>query len=192
MREVERILDMDEAIARRSGEIFNDHRDVVLKRTDRLFAGLLAVQWLAGIIAALVISPRTWAGVSSEIHPHVWAALFLGGAISIFPIALAIVRPGGTMTRHTIAAAQTITSALLIHLSGRRIETHFHVFGSLAFLAFYRDWRVLITASAVVAADHLLRGIFWPQSVYGVLTASEWRWVEHAGWVVFEDIFLIR
>jgi hypothetical protein len=28
------------------------------------------------------------------------------------------------------------------------------VFGSLAFLAFYRDWRVLVTASAVVAADH--------------------------------------
>jgi len=36
-------------------------------------------------------------------------------------------------------------SALLIHLSGGRIETHFHVFGSLAFLAFYLDWPVLIT-----------------------------------------------
>src|SRR5262249_41233050 len=154
MREVGRISDMDEVIARRSAVIFNEHRDVVLKRTDRLFAGLLGVQWLAGIIASLVISPRPWAGVYSEIHPHVLAALLLGGAISAFPIVLAIVRPGGTMTRHTIAAAQMLTSALLIHLSGGRIETHFHVFGSLAFLAFYRDWRVLITASAVVAADH--------------------------------------
>ena len=51
-----------------------------------------------------------------------------------------------------IAVGQTLTSALLIHLTGGRIETHFHVFGSLAFLAFYRDWRVLVTASAVVAA----------------------------------------
>ena len=73
--------------------------------------------------------------------------------------------------------------ALLIHLTGGRIETHFHVFGSLAFLAFYRDWRVLVPATIVVALDHLLRGIFWPQSVYGVLVASEWRWLEHAAWV---------
>jgi len=33
---------------------------------------------------------------------------------------------------------------------------------------FYRDWRVLITASAVVLVDHLLRGLYWPVSVYGV------------------------
>ena len=81
--------------------------------------------------------------------------------------------------------------ALLIHLTGGRIETHFHVFGSLAFLAFYRDWRVLIPATVVVALDHMLRGMFWPESVYGVLVASEWRWVEHAAWVVFEDVFLV-
>ena len=76
---------------------------------------------------------------------------------------------------HIIAIGQMLMGALLIHLTGGRIETHFHVFGSLALLAFYRDWRVLVTASAVVASDHLLRGIFWPQSVYGILTVSPWR-----------------
>ena len=95
------------------------------------------------------------------------------------------------LTRHTIAIGQALTSALLIHLSGGRIETHFHIFGSLAFLAFYRDWRVMVTATVVVAADHFLRGVYWPQSIFGVLTASHWRWIEHAGWVVFEDVFLI-
>jgi signal transduction histidine kinase len=65
------------------------------------------------------------------------------------------------------------------------------VFGSLAFLAFYRDWRVLVPATIVVAADHFLRGVFWPQSVYGVLIASQWRWVEHSAWVVFEDVILV-
>src|SRR5205823_10307042 len=68
--------------------------------------------------------------------------------------------------------------------------THFHVFGSLAFLAFYRDRSVLIPATVVVALDHILRGIFWPQSVYGVMVSSEWRWLEHAGWVLFEDAVL--
>jgi diguanylate cyclase (GGDEF)-like protein/PAS domain S-box-containing protein len=79
----------------------------------------------------------------------------------------------------------------LIHLTGGRIETHFSIFGSLAFLAFYRDWRVLVTASAIVAADHLVRGFLWPQSVYGVGFVEPWRWLEHVGWVVFEDVFLV-
>src|SRR5439155_15725511 len=54
-----------------------------------------------------------------------------------------------------------------------------------------RDWKVLLSASVVVAADHLLRGLYWPQSVYGVTLIEPWRWVEHAGWVGFEDVFLI-
>src|SRR5207248_5924 len=100
-------------------------------------------------------------------------------------------RSGEAFTRHTIGVAQMLMGALLIHLTGGRLETHFHVFGSLAFLAFYRDWRVLVPATIVVALDHLLRGMFWPQSVYGVLVASQWRWLEHAAWVIFEDVFLV-
>ncbi|HKR11429.1 MAG TPA: histidine kinase dimerization/phosphoacceptor domain -containing protein [Pyrinomonadaceae bacterium] len=175
----------------RVAEIFDDHQQLVHKRTDRMFAGLMLLQWAAGIVAALVISPKTWAGSASQTHPHVWAALLLGGAISSLPIVLALTRPGRPTTRYTVAVGQMLMGALLIHLTGGRIETHFHVFGSLAFLSFYRDWKVLVPATLVVAADHFLRGLFWPQSVYGVLAASEWRWLEHAGWVLFEDTFLL-
>ncbi len=98
--------------------------------------------------------------------------------------------PGHVLTRHAVAIAQMFTSALFIHLTGGRIETHFHVFGSLAFLAFYRDWRVLVTGSAVVVVDHLLRGAFWPESVFGVHAAGFARALEHGGWVLFEDFFL--
>jgi diguanylate cyclase (GGDEF)-like protein len=83
-----------------------------------------------------------------------------------------------------------LASVLLIDATGGRIETHFHIFGSLAFLAFYRDWRVLLTASLVTSADHLIAGLWWPQSIYGVPTVSPWRWMEHSWWVAFEDIFL--
>src|SRR5262249_53702697 len=128
----------------------------------------------------------------SQTHIHVWAAWLLGGMITAAPVLLAWRKPGAFITRHVIAVAQMLTSAMLIHLTGGRIETHFHVFGSLAFLAFYRDWTVLATATIVVAADHFFRGMLVPQSVYGVLTASWWRSMEHAGWVVFEDIILVR
>lgn len=180
-----------EIIGWRVSDIFNQHLQVIYKRTDRMFAILMGLQWLAGIAAACWLSPQTWIGTTSQTHLHVWAALFLGGAISAFPIALALIQPGRASTRYTVAVGQMLMGALLIHLTGGRIETHFHVFGSLAFLSFYRDWRVLVPATIVVAADHFLRGLFWPQSVYGVLAASEWRWLEHAGWVLFENTFLL-
>jgi two-component system, sensor histidine kinase and response regulator len=178
--------------AARADFLFHESRNKNYQRIDRLFAGLMCFQWVAGIIAALVISPRAWAGGVNHVHIHVWAAIFLGGIITVFPVSLAILRPGQVLTRHTIAVAQMLMSALLIHLSGGRIETHFHVFGSLAFLAFYRDWRVFLPATIVVAADHFVRGVYWPQSVFGVLAPSQWRWVEHAAWVIFENIFLIQ
>ncbi len=175
----------------RAEALFREHQEEIFRRTDRMFAVLLVLQWLAGVAAALWIAPLTWIGTLSQTHIHVWAAILLGAAIIAFPLVLVFLQPGKAITRHTIAVAQMLLGALLIHLTGGRIETHFHVFGSLAFLACYRDWRVLISGSAVVAVDHFLRGMLWPQSVYGVLVPSEWRWLEHAGWVVFEDLILI-
>jgi two-component system sensor histidine kinase/response regulator len=178
--------------APRAQELVEAHQQQVYSQTSRLFAILMVVQWLAGIAAAAWISPRTWIGMSSRVHLHVWLAVFLGGAITSLPVFLALTRPRYAFTRHVVAVGQMLMSALLIHLTGGRIETHFHVFGSLAFLAFYRDWRVLISATVVVAADHAARGMYFPQSVFGILTASPWRWVEHACWVIFEDIILAK
>ena len=175
----------------RAEAIFAQHRRQNYERIDRLFAGLLVLEWVGAIVAAYVVAPRTWIGSTSTTHLHVWAAVFLGGAIALFPALLGVLRAGCTSTRHTIAVAQMLMSALLIDVTGGRIETHFHVFGSLAFLAFYRDWLVFGPATFVVAADHLLRGIYWPESVYGV-SAAPWRWLEHSWWVIFENIFLVN
>ena len=172
-------------------KIFNSHCRKVWQRTDRIFAGLLALEWVAGIAVALWLTPLTWIGATSSLHLHVLAAIFLGGIVAAFPILLVFLWPGHALTRHVIAVAQMLFSGLLIDLSGGRIETHFHIFGSLAFLAFYRDWRVLVTASVVVAIDHFLRGVYWPMSIFGTLDPGEFRWLEHVAWVVFEDIFLV-
>ncbi len=171
-------------------QLFDEQRLLFYKRTGRLFAGLMVCQWIASIVLASVLAPRAWDGIVSAPHTHLLAAIFLGGIITIFPAYLAISKPGWTGTRHIVGIAQMCMSALLIHLSGGRIETHFHIFCSLALLAFYLDWRVLITASLVVALDHVIRGVIWPQSVYGEIFVEPWRWLEHTGWIVFEDIIL--
>ena len=188
LQESETVATIDE----RAAFLLHQSQQVIYRRTDRMFAGLMIFQWIAGVVAALVISPRAWEGLHSHVHIHVWAAVFLGGLLTAFPVSLAFLRPGEKSTRYVIAASQMLMSALLIHLSGGRIETHFHIFGSLAFIAFYRDWKVFVPATLVVATDHFVRGVYWPESAFGVLTASHWRWVEHAGWVVFENVFLIQ
>ncbi|WP_339613628.1 response regulator [uncultured Rubinisphaera sp.] len=157
----------------------------------QVFIVLMLLQWIGGILVAVFVSPLTWSGTSSQTHVHVWAAVLLGGLLCSLPIGLSLSYPSWRWTRYVIAFSQMLTSALLIHLTGGRIETHFHVFGSLAFIAFYRDISVLLTATIVTTADHVLRGIIWPQSIYGVVVDAHWRWMEHAGWVIFEVVFLI-
>ncbi|PTY01198.1 hypothetical protein DB346_13780 [Verrucomicrobia bacterium LW23] len=175
----------------RARVVYDERLHNIHRQVDVLFAWLMGMQWLGCIIMACVVSPLAWAGTSSYLHPHVYVALVLGGIVHSVPIFLAITRPGEPLTRYVIAVAQMLASALLIHLSGGRIETHFHVFGSLALLAFYREPRILVLASLVVVVDHVLRGMFYPESIYGAFQASVWRSLEHAMWVCFEVTFLI-
>ena len=143
-----------------------------------------------GIAVAMCVAPYTWR-CRRLGHP----SRRLGGRRARrarrapSPRGLALTRPGEPVTRHAVAVGQMCTG-VLIHLTGGRIETHFHVFGSLAFLAAYRDCGVLITATAIVVVDHSLRAAIWPYSVFGVATTTLWRPLEHAAWVVFEDVVL--
>lgn len=176
----------------RAGEIFSARYLTLAKKTDRLFAYLFMFQWMLGILFAIFISPKTWSGESSQIHLHVYSAIFLGGILASFPIYLAFTNPGATFNRMVVAVSQILFSVLLIHLTGGRIETHFHIFGSLAFLAIYRDWRPVLIGTVVTGIDHLVRGALWPESVYGILSATPWRAFEHSGWVIFEDVILFH
>ncbi len=184
--------DDTQSVEKRAAQIFKQHAEELNLWISQRFAILMALQWIMGIVFAVYVSPQTWAGSRSQIHIHVYAAIFLGGMIASFPIFCALYRSKHWLTPHVIAIGQMLASALLIHLTGGRIETHFHVFGSLAFLAYYKDWKVILSATAVVAFDHAFRGIYWPESVYGITVVQPWRFLEHAGWVVFEDIFLLN
>src|ERR1700734_2895010 len=95
-------------LVRLTAEHFESHCQQVWQRTDRMFAGLLALQWLAGIGVALWITPLTWIGATSSIHLHVLAAIFLGGVLAAFPILLVFLRSGRPITRHFIAVAQML------------------------------------------------------------------------------------
>lgn len=190
MNELEHTNAATETIVRRTRERYERYRQRTLTDTDHLFVRILLGQWAVAVVVALVVSPYAWTGSERGVHAHVWLALLLGGAIASGPLVLARMRPGEAVTRHVIACAQMLFSALFIHLSGGRIETHFHVFCSLALLSFYLDWRVLVTAAGVIAIEHAVRGLVWPESVYGIVNPEWWRFAEHASWVLVSVAFL--
>jgi hypothetical protein len=109
---------MTRSTAERADDIFREQLLAAYQRVDRIFAFLLTAEWLSAILVALMISPYAWAGETALIQIHVWTAIILGGAIISLPVALALLSPGTSMTRHAVGAGQMLLSALLIHLWG--------------------------------------------------------------------------
>ncbi len=178
-------------LKRRSEQLLKSESAVMWRRNDRMFAVLLSLQWLGGIALASW-SPHLWNGRISSLGIELLTAIILGAVIIAPPLVFVFRRPGQRVTRHVVAVSQMLSSGLLLHLSGGRPEMHFHAFGSLAFLALYRDWRVLVTASAVLISQQFGLSLLLPQSLYGAAAhVSRWRWLEQAAWVLFADIFLI-
>ena len=120
MREIDQQQDISPEIARRASALFGEMRSAIFVRTDKLFAGLMVFQWFAGIVAALLLSPKVWTGEQNQTHIHVWASIFLGGAIAIAPIAMVLAFPGKMLTRHIVAIAQMLTSGLLMFTVRRK------------------------------------------------------------------------
>ena len=158
--------------------------------TDKMFIFLLSAQWILAVVLSVLVSPYTWAGRDRTLSFHVETAIILGGILTVFPVWLLRNHPGTKIARYVVTIAQSLWSALLIHLTGGRIETHFHIFGSLAIISFYRDWRLLVPATLIAAGTHLVGVLSFSESIYGVAKTEWWRFLEHSAWVIFEDIFL--
>ena len=54
-----------------------------------------------------------------------------------------------------MAIGVLLLTALHIHQSFGLIEVHFEIFVLLAFLSYFRDWKVVATGTAVVAVHHI-------------------------------------
>lgn len=157
----------------------------VIGRTNRLFFWLMLAQW------AIAVGAGLWAPRAGQLGNPVLAAGVIGGLLVLPTLALMRWFPTQFTTRCAVALAQAGFSALLIHFSGGRIEAHFQIFGMIAFLALYRDWRLLPIATAGVLVHHLVLGFSSPALLYGPADTGLWRVAEHGGWLIAENVVLI-
>jgi signal transduction histidine kinase len=143
---------------------------------------LFAVQWPVALLLA-------W-NTSLPGESRVLLTLVLGAMLGVPALLFARAAPHAWWVRQFMALAQVGWSMMFMWLLEGRSEAQFHLFVSLVFLVFYRDWSVLITATAAAITYPILRVALLPDS-YVVGPSAIWRVFDQSIWVVCEALILM-
>jgi signal transduction histidine kinase len=149
--------------------------------THRTFRVLFAVQWPVALLLA-------W-NTALPGESRVMITLVLGAMLGVPALLFARAAPQAWWVRQFMALAQVGWSMMFMWLLEGRSEAQFHLFVSLVFLVFYRDWSVLVTATAAAIAYPILRIALLPES-YVVGPSAVWRVFDQSIWVVCEALIL--
>jgi signal transduction histidine kinase len=140
----------------------------------RLFRILFTAQWLVAVVLA-------WQ-TALPGDSRVLITFTLGGMLCVPGGLFTLAAPQSLWVRHWIAVTQLTWSMLFMWLLEGRSEAQFHVFTSLAFLAFYRDWTVMLTATLAAIAWPAVRVALLPDSY--VINDAVWgRLLDQAAWI---------
>lgn len=124
--------------------------------------------------------------------------LIMGVTISLVIISLPCYfifsKPDLSASKHIVAIATQLMASLHLQQTMGMTEMHFQVFVMLAFLSFFRDWKVIVTGTLVVAGHHVAG--FASQHMGGALVVFEAAepalliLVIHASFAVLECVVL--
>ncbi|MGZ3795076.1 MAG: sensor histidine kinase [Pseudobdellovibrionaceae bacterium] len=170
-------------------EVFSEYQQALWRRIDRAFAYLIITQYFFTLV--LVKSSSSLSGEEIRSGASSWIILLCAGLISLPSLYCSFFKPGNKASRYVITITQICYSSLFIFLSGSHPELYFHIFVSLAIIATYRDWRLLMLALAVAVLSSIFFGIYLYHSGYQLTDDALLRGLEYGFWIFFEVIFLI-
>jgi len=145
------------------------------------FRGVFAFQWCVAVALA-------WKS-SLPGEPRVLFTMILGAMLSVPALLFARAAPQSAWVRHYMAACEIGWSILFMWLLEGQPEAHLHVFIALAFISFYRDWRVLVTAAAIAIAYPILR-LALLSDTYLIGAAAWWRVFDQTVWVFADAVIM--
>ncbi len=122
------------------------------------------------------------------------SAILVGGIAAGVPATLIHFKPGLLITRISVSVSFMVFAGLQIHQGHGLIETHFGVFVLLAFLLYYRDWRVVVSGLVTIAVHHVSFNYLqaWDTGVWVFRNGPSLTMVlTHATYATFECIILI-
>jgi len=150
--------------------------------THRAFRILFAVQWPVALALA-------WNSALPGDGRFLFT-LILGGTLCLPATLFARAAPHAWWVRHFMALCQIGWSMLYMWLLEGHTEAQYHMFLSLVFLAFYRDWRLLVTATCAAIAYPILRIAMLPDS-FVIGPSAWWRVFDLGLWLVCELFILL-
>lgn len=132
--------------------------------------------------------------ILATVHDTWFQVFLIGLPAALIPTVLMHTMGTHVATRHSVAAAFMVFAGLEIQQLLGNTEMHFGIFVLLAFLLFYKDWRVIATAAAVIAVHHVVFNYLQTLDI-GIyvfeMGPSFTMVLTHAAYVVFESSFLI-
>jgi len=172
------VIELDSTLREaRAREVRHDVVAQLIVGTHRTFRILFGLQWAV----ALGLAWKT--SLPGELR--VLFTLILGGMLCVPPLLFMRAAGPAAWVRHFVAVCQMAWSMLFMWLLEGRSEAQFLLFVSLAILAFYRDWRVLLTATITVVAYPIVRILLLPES-FAIGASAWWRILDQGTWVVAE------
>jgi len=117
---------------------------------------LLGIAW-AHLLPLVVLTLLNGYGL-----PHAVAEVVPLAALATLGGMLA----GRTTRAVAVSAALLYCSAILVHITGGLIESHFHFFVMLPLVTLYQDWRPFLAAFSFIVLHHGTVGLFDSGSVY--------------------------
>ena len=178
----------DDVTAPRAIELFEATKRRCWRRTDRIFLGLM----LAQVVGAWFFEPELEA-LARAGRGWVSALPLVTAGMSAASVVLALFRPGFIVTRWVATIAQSLVALLWVELQEGRGESYLFYAGSAAFIACYRDWRVLTAAGTLTFAVQFARGAGWLPELAEApsIVLEPMRWLAPVIGLLFEGTFLM-
>jgi signal transduction histidine kinase len=181
----------DHRLRNRTRQLLSTHRHQSQQKTEIWLRHLLGLEWLVTAVVALVVYPQDLFGAPIISKFLLCSATVLGLLAYSTSWLAPCFGSNRFLVRHSIAVSQSIWIYVLIQLTGGQVDPLPLAFGSLLLLACFRDGKVLISASLVLAIFHSLYLLSLSVTSHNMAHRILIEFGEHVGWILFVDICLV-
>lgn len=156
--------------------------------TDRLFAVLAVVMWFASLL--LFISTASVAHLElGELIGEMAVITGVGVLFVAAPVYASVKYCGNRANPFFAAVSLSVLAALLVQVSGWS-DAELGMFVMLAFLSFYKDGRVLATATAIAIVDLLIRSAWHTSIFFTGMSHQAVGSAQSVAWLLVMDLVL--
>jgi PAS domain S-box-containing protein len=156
--------------------------------TDRLFAVLAIVLWAATLLLYAITFHPSKVAVSEGIAV-VFGLLAAGIAFVGVPLACSIRYPGHRLNPYLASISLAVCTVLFTRVSGRA-DSELAAFVVLAFLAFYRNVRVLVIATVIIVGNIIVTTADTHNLIGSVIASLVSERSEDVLWMLILDLVL--